>query len=80
MTALKVAETIGYEELLALVKRAREGGEGDTDISKMCDADINHRHLANVDRTVAPINAALMKDADAANVPPPTLKKAKAMG
>ncbi len=65
------------------VKRAREGsewGEGDTDIERKCDADINRRHLANVDRTVAPIRAALMKDADAANVPPPTSKKAKAMG
>ena len=39
VTALKVAETIGYEELLARVKRAREGG-------RMCDVDINHRHLA----------------------------------
>jgi hypothetical protein len=80
VTALKVVETIGYEELLARVKRARKGSEGDTDISRMCNADINHRHLANIDCTVAPINAALMKDADAANVPPPTSKKAKAMG
>jgi hypothetical protein len=75
VSALNDAETIAYEEVSAQVRRTRED---DTDISRRCDADINRRHLANVDLTVAPIKAALMKDAGAAKELEATLKKTKA--
>jgi hypothetical protein len=84
MTALKDAENVGFVGHLERVKRARDSGregvEDDKEISRICDAEMEHRHTQNIGRFDAVVEkirrnnaVAAAKDAD-----PPTLKKPKA--